>query len=176
MNTARRRKRHLLKWACTVLFAISLVAWSGTQVADVSWTSHDGSVDVLLIRGTIHVFTGEPIGSTRSWCGEFYSRLHSFDPFHAYGFGGNGATEAGRWLWDANMYSLPLWPALLVAGVPAICLWIMGRRRRVRPSHCKKCGYDLRATPDRCPECGTPTMRPTGQAPSPVAAPRDRTD
>ena len=55
---------------------------------------------------------------------------------------------------------LPCWhAALLSAAFPAV--WLisrLGRRRVARQRReagcCVRCGYDIRATPDACPECG----------------------
>ena len=52
------------------------------------------------------------------------------------------------------------WPAALTA-VPAAVGIIRHRRDRRRrvDGLCAACGYDLRATPERCPECGTIAAR-----------------
>jgi hypothetical protein len=60
---------------------------------------------------------------------------------------------------DATIVVLPLWFLAVVFGVgPAIAATRWRRRRRERRRGlCQRCGYDLRASPDRCPECGATT-------------------
>lgn len=49
---------------------------------------------------------------------------------------------------------------LVIFGIVVVLLWIVlpatGRERRRLQKRCTKCGYDLRASSERCPECGTP--------------------
>jgi hypothetical protein len=56
-------------------------------------------------------------------------------------------------------FGAPLWVLLVVTGVlPAASAAREVRRRRTtaraRSGLCTSCGYDLRASPERCPECG----------------------
>lgn len=59
--------------------------------------------------------------------------------------------------------TMPYWELCLASLVfPVLRACHVLRKRKAAPGFCKDCGYDLRATPDRCPECGT--IPPTKQA------------
>jgi hypothetical protein len=61
-----------------------------------------------------------------------------------------GTDEEVRYLY------VPIWFMILITAIfPIIALRQSARERRILAGRCAKCGYDLRATPDRCPECGT---------------------
>jgi hypothetical protein len=71
--------------------------------------------------------------------------------FGAVGFHWEHRTmpKVGR---EAHSLAVPYWFLLLVSLALPIHWW--RRRRRPLPGHCRVCGYDLRASPQRCPECG----------------------
>jgi hypothetical protein len=98
--------------------------------------------------------TPSPLSLTRSW-----KRLATSD------YPSRWLTSRSRWafMWETEKHGYdignrrevvaPAW-FLAVLLLIAPILWFLSRRRS-RVSICSKCGYDLRATPDRCPECGT---------------------
>lgn len=49
-----------------------------------------------------------------------------------------------------------LWPLLLCAALAALILYKPVQRKRLKHGLCVSCGYDVRITPGRCPECGRP--------------------
>jgi len=57
---------------------------------------------------------------------------------------------------STQIFTVPHWfLAVLLAVLPASWAWPRLRAREWSRSHrCTECGYDLRATPGRCPECG----------------------
>jgi hypothetical protein len=60
----------------------------------------------------------------------------------------------GRWTAVRSwMIAIPAWAIVGVFAVLPLA-WVRRRWRRPRAGCCGKCGYDLRATPGRCPECG----------------------
>ena len=47
--------------------------------------------------------------------------------------------------------TIPCWAVVILSASSAVLFF---RRRPPKPGYCAICGYDLRATPGRCPECG----------------------
>lgn len=71
-----------------------------------------------------------------------------------WSFGGFTAMRTPHGGYSATL--APLWPAVVLALVLPCVRAARMFRRRTSAGNCSVCGYDLRASTNRCPECGTP--------------------
>ena len=110
------------------------------------------SAAIVLDRGILSaaLVSGREWTDPLHWGGQKPSRRSLLEelPYHFGGFG------IGRAQWSSAL-CVPLWfVALLWFGAAFTCARRAARPHK--PGYCVRCGYDLRASKGRCPECGTP--------------------
>jgi hypothetical protein len=91
--------------------------------------------------------------SARMGRGEWFSTFHG--PAETLGRGGWGF-RWGSWRGlDFKFLAVPMALPAMICALIAVRLLRRARRGPLDPTLCRVCGYDLRASADRCPECGT---------------------
>jgi hypothetical protein len=85
------------------------------------------------------VINPSPQGQAREWLGFGYAE---------------GRTPS---IPTIRIVAIPMWFIAGLTGTVPVAWIVRGarQRRRARENRCVRCGYDLRASAGRCPECGT---------------------
>jgi hypothetical protein len=128
--------------------AIAIVLWKGSihvqQVND---------ADLFRLKPGLHLnYTNFVMKSAAKRAGIFQQLYMDKCRFEFWGFGWIDSTKGG--LCPIRAVAIPFW--FIAGAVIALSIMLRKIRRRYRPGLCITCAYDLRASKERCPECGTP--------------------
>jgi len=163
-----RLKPRLLNLAAGVslLLAVAIVAlWMRSYVRGEgiirSWhtSTERRSWAVESLYGSLNCYitrnhdVGGPIAPRYTYFGYTQGDLEQTNPLHWFRFPPVQFEHLGD---DERVIAVAYWLLLLpTLPLPVIAIARHRRRRHRETSNlCPTCGYDLRATPDRCPECG----------------------
>ena len=133
---------------------ISVGLW-GASYFDISYRTHNpvrARECAISINGGAVGYVLLPSGGSSGW------RSSGFEGFETLWLPGYEYEKSISLLWA---WWIPLWiPTLLFAALFLCCRpyrfsRFNRRRKRRKLGLCLRCGYDLRGSKERCPECGT---------------------
>jgi hypothetical protein len=152
--------------------AVALYFWLTSHYSYYT-SSHRGRVLVLVVRTasdtddwlrgrrlTVDLWRNLRPKETLEFAGIQVAPLTTIDRYEYTYY--SGATKGlGAVKLQYGLFAVPYWLIATAAAAPAAGRTAVAvrRRRRVRRGHCAQCGYDLRESPDKCPECGTAVPR-----------------
>jgi hypothetical protein len=157
-----------LAWAA-VAIALAMLWLRSYQVADflqldssrvgLGWASQAGSISVTIATYVPPAQTN--ISPSFDWLRtanptfRYTAGSHTVFAIERLGIGVDAAPIGTTGY--LHQLTAPFWLLTVVFSLPAAAAgwWIWRGRRATIARACRSCGYDLRASPDRCPECGT---------------------
>jgi hypothetical protein len=168
----KRRLLSLLTALSLLLCVAACVLWVRSYWATdgFTWMVHRGACDLRSSPGRLAFLRAASIDEAQYpfATAEIPTGYHRGPPTSgpafaapAWSVAGFSHTAVDVFAMRVHEFTVPHWfVAAAAAALPcsraaAFALRVR-RRRNAREKHaCPSCGYDLRATPDRCPECGT---------------------
>lgn len=113
----------------------------------------------------LHIYPPGPTAKITHW-GIVHPNEMPRETCLGFSFRGEDEAYISHGAYGLGQWSVPIWPLALLFLIPsARQRWRRFREGRAeRAKVCRVCGYDLRASINRCPECGNPIPIDAGVA------------
>lgn len=149
MLSRMRRPRNFWAWTLTLTAALLAVVWVGSMRA-AGFVRVPPWIVLYWQQGCAIVQWPDPASPSVPIA--FCSRTDQWRVIWRFSLRRDAMSPA---IWTTVL--IPLWPFILLTGVPGMWMRIKSRRR-TNPNACPACGYDLTGLPagggGACPECG----------------------
>ena len=173
----KRRSRLILRYVLSIMLLIVVAAWvrSEWRSDSIMWTNSKRFIHLISTGGRLILTEQQWDHGTASppgWSATFGSGPSAWGASDAgYGrrrFAGFEWSETTWWghasenvvrsfhIPPYRVIGVPYWFIAALLSLPFVraLLSSLRRRRRLAQQLCPDCGYDLRGSPERCPECG----------------------